>query len=532
MADKTIKKAQKYPSITKYLQKEIPDLYEIIDDLSVSNSLNPRKGAVGITFLVPDEKYIKEIKKQAEGDDPATAVDMLFSLIIPDLIQTPEEWNKEIGNLLSKKIEVKEIKEDTVYIKDGSLVWDDNFVPFDRFGKARRGNMAVWKLTGKVNYIDAPDLSKPISFKKKKELTNSSEMELAQILRTKRDIEMHTIQIRSSPMINFVNSTIEYAKKDSTLYEKLKFVAHPSPIVVFYLIFGLTNHGLFTLQDLSEFISVYNAKYKAYDKSDTNDGFLQDAEGMTTKFGETRSETRKYLLQKLNPTKILADIKNVYKKADKENIMGLSKELSALLITNPDLHLIVDMMTFTCVSLCDSYTSIKKIIPEINNFIDSKGNVSLLRLENLLIKSDIRNTEHFLKSSCFLRIPGSETVEESDDSSDDETPIKPVKKSAWEDEPRRKPKPKPKDEDDDEPRRKPKPKDEDEDEKPKFKPKDDDDTPKNEKPKKKETKPNDDDTPKNEKPKKKETTPKDDDDDTPKNEKLKKKESKKEETKE
>jgi hypothetical protein len=152
------KKMKKYARIIDYIEAHHPDVYELIDDLAMHGNLTPRRGG-SITFLLPDAALVKEIKKIIESDDPETATDILSSLILLDLFEKPEDFaakQDDIPNLLEKKLVVKSVSPSKITIDNGELTLDTKFHPFSRQGNAKRGNMAVWHLKGKVDYEKAP----------------------------------------------------------------------------------------------------------------------------------------------------------------------------------------------------------------------------------------------------------------------------------------------------------------------------------------------------------------------------------------
>lgn len=154
-------KMHKYPRVLDYIEAHHPKYYKVIDDLAAHNAFTPRRGH-GITVLLPDAAYIKKMQNTVESKTPEEAADMIYSLGIPMLLETPQDWssNKDsIANLLGKQIKVSSVKSDKITLANGSeLVPDKDFRPFDRFGPQSRGNMAVWKLKGEINYKDAPDM--------------------------------------------------------------------------------------------------------------------------------------------------------------------------------------------------------------------------------------------------------------------------------------------------------------------------------------------------------------------------------------
>lgn len=77
-----------YCSILNYLKHNHEELYELIQDLCIGRIFNPRKGKKdeesGVTFLCPDKALLAELKNQAGGSDPETAVATIQSLVITE----------------------------------------------------------------------------------------------------------------------------------------------------------------------------------------------------------------------------------------------------------------------------------------------------------------------------------------------------------------------------------------------------------------------------------------------------------------
>jgi len=82
-------------------------------------------------------------------------------LIITDYLPTVKEWRDrrdDIPNLLGKIVQVKNLNATKVELVAGSITPAKDYVPFDRSGRAKRGNTAVWLLKGEVPYgDDVPD---------------------------------------------------------------------------------------------------------------------------------------------------------------------------------------------------------------------------------------------------------------------------------------------------------------------------------------------------------------------------------------
>lgn len=151
---KVSKGMKKFPRISDYLEVHHPDVYQLLVDSGMIGNLTPKRGA-GRTFLIPDSKLVKEIRKLLNsGDDgPEKGTEILGSLIIKDYLPTPKDWaakSDDIPNVMGKKVQVKSTNANSVELVAGKLELDKTYMPFSRQGKAPRGNTAVWKLTGHV----------------------------------------------------------------------------------------------------------------------------------------------------------------------------------------------------------------------------------------------------------------------------------------------------------------------------------------------------------------------------------------------
>lgn len=152
-----INKMQKYPSIPKFLQARYPDVYDLIQSLAMEGALVPKR-QVGLTFLLPNKKYVEKITKTLEGSKPEEASDMMLSLIIPEFLGSASAWDAhkdDIPNLLGKKITISKISGNTITIDNGTVTINPKFIGFDSFGERPRNNLAVWDLDGEVEYKKA-----------------------------------------------------------------------------------------------------------------------------------------------------------------------------------------------------------------------------------------------------------------------------------------------------------------------------------------------------------------------------------------
>ena len=91
--------------ITDYIEQTDPEMYDLIRATCIMPALDSLKGKNGITFLVPQDKAVRDkIKKLAMSEDVADAIkacDMLSACIIRDVFKRPEDW-KSCGQRLGK----------------------------------------------------------------------------------------------------------------------------------------------------------------------------------------------------------------------------------------------------------------------------------------------------------------------------------------------------------------------------------------------------------------------------------------------
>lgn len=248
------KKMKRFPRILDYLEAHHPDVYELFDDLAMHGALTPKRGG-SITFLLPDKKYVAEIRKAVESDDPEGATDMLSSLIITDLLETPADFSEkqdDIPNLLGKRIVVKGVSGNKVTVEDGELTVDSKFKPFERQGNSKRGNLAVWDLKGKIKYSGAPDATfkyakLPMKGKKKVEGGHDS-AEICKMVDTIVKDEVECIRNGTlssdgkfkSPMLNAVARVLRVLESDAKFadeYVKARSLLTKHPIIDFYILF-------------------------------------------------------------------------------------------------------------------------------------------------------------------------------------------------------------------------------------------------------------------------------------------------------
>jgi hypothetical protein len=243
---------KKYPRIIDYLQRHQKPVYELIDSVAMHGSLTPRRGG-GITFLIPDKKLITKINKVLESDEPEKATDIISSLIITDCLNSTQDFkNKQqnIPTLIGKKLVVKSVSAKDVELEGGGkLTVNAKFQPFERSGNARRGNMAVWDLSGEVDYENAPatefgDGPATIGGSSHLKRGGGSDTHLDNQIRQVIERERQLIgsrqidDIRSSAMLSaVVNKLEEWKSSDDCKFKCAMELIPGHPIPAFFLIF-------------------------------------------------------------------------------------------------------------------------------------------------------------------------------------------------------------------------------------------------------------------------------------------------------
>lgn len=370
------KKMKKYPRILDYLEAHHPQVYELIEDLAMHGNLTPRRGG-SITFLLPDASYIKEIKKAAESDEPEKATDMISSLILLDLFEKPEDFagkKENIANLLEKKLVVKSITSSKVLIDNGELTLDVAFKPFGRQGNAKRGNMAVWKLSGKVEYEKAPVADVKFLRASKKEGSppikggNDTNNEIKLIKGRIIDDKLRAVSEdkkgadgnKYCPIINAVTRLIRVFgdKNDPTYYEeyrRAKCILTMCPMIDFYILF--CDPLIFSYDrvlsaykkgvDIDNNVDTYREFCNNYDHPALKDdpALLFKADSISA-IHDARDQVRSRIMSKI--TKDVGDkISKVYQNVDSTNsIEGqgplYARGLADIFSKNKGLHLFLD----------------------------------------------------------------------------------------------------------------------------------------------------------------------------------------------
>lgn len=150
------KHPKKFCSIQRWLEKEHPDLAEVVRDLCAVGQLSGRHGA---TFLCPDAATRKQIIKVAYSEDPEKAVATLQAHVIPSFAEdaaTLKRLSDEgaLGSRAGTKLSVKSVDGDKVTItsddgKHSAVVTPDrDFKPLNR-------ELSVWNVeSGSISSED------------------------------------------------------------------------------------------------------------------------------------------------------------------------------------------------------------------------------------------------------------------------------------------------------------------------------------------------------------------------------------------
>jgi hypothetical protein len=371
------KNMKKYPRIIDFLEVHEPKVYGLIDDLAMHGNFTPRRGG-SITFLIPDSAYIAEIRKDIESDDPEKATDKMSSLILLDKFETPKDFKAredDIPNLLEKKVVVKSVTDSKVTIDNGELTLNTKFRPFSRQGNAKRGNMAVWNLKGRVEYEKAPKATMKYLKGAKKGSTPSVEggnevNELSSIRQCVINEKLLAVQHDKKasdgniycPVVNAVTRLIRSFGDDPTYYEeyrRAKCLLTLCPIIDFYLLYcnplvfapdrvvGAYKKGI----DCDRNVDTYKEFCNNYDhpalKGDP--ALLFKSEGVIN-VGLARDQIRNSFMNRI--TKDIGQrIGKVYSEVDSTNTLGnqspvYSKGLAEVFSRNKGLHLLLDEFAY------------------------------------------------------------------------------------------------------------------------------------------------------------------------------------------
>ena len=158
------KELKKFCHLSKYINQNDKDLYEVFDDLCLTSLLRPLRDSSGITFLYPNEKaYRQKIINAAYSNDPTVAANMLKSLVLDGYYPSTTLFGTYVVNRLNQKVNISEVSEKHVKLENGlQLVLAETFKAF-----GPHQNMAVYILKGKGEI----STSGPVALAKEKGIT-------------------------------------------------------------------------------------------------------------------------------------------------------------------------------------------------------------------------------------------------------------------------------------------------------------------------------------------------------------------------
>lgn len=143
MVNKTL---SKFCKISKYIEQNDKDLFQVFEDICLGHLLRPARGSNGVTFLYPKEKsYRTKIINAAYSPNPEVAIDMIKALCLKDFYPNTAAFKGTVVNGLNQKLEISEVSEKQVKLAGGLELTFDN--KFQTMGN--RDNMAVYTLSGK-----------------------------------------------------------------------------------------------------------------------------------------------------------------------------------------------------------------------------------------------------------------------------------------------------------------------------------------------------------------------------------------------
>lgn len=151
----------KYCSILNYLRHHHEDVHELIQDLCIGRYFKPRKDQ-GVTFLCPDGKLVAELKAMAAGSDPEKAVDVIRSLVITDVLNSPGDLEGDLPTALNgHKLVVESSNAKEAKLAGGAVVSEESNWDV-RGSKDRPFLLSVLKLSGSFPKATAGEAGKKV----------------------------------------------------------------------------------------------------------------------------------------------------------------------------------------------------------------------------------------------------------------------------------------------------------------------------------------------------------------------------------
>lgn len=144
-------------NIEDYLRGNYPALAELFDYCQLTRNLAARPNSAGITLLVPNEAYMKQIydlSRSSETSDIEKACNTLQSLIITKALHTGKDWDSDdITDMRYPRQQIKVKKSSSS--ERVELVGPDGAVyataTVDKgFKVGFRSNLAIWKIDGRM----------------------------------------------------------------------------------------------------------------------------------------------------------------------------------------------------------------------------------------------------------------------------------------------------------------------------------------------------------------------------------------------
>lgn len=144
------------------------DLAALIENTCAMRAMTGGYARHGVTFLIPDDDYLKEMMKNAQSTDQDKidlASDQIHSLILYGIYQKADDWNSrkdDIPNALFQKVAIKSATNTKVTFANGATaVPDERFRSHTRVrgpdSSERTPLVMVWKLTGRLPTTRDPE---------------------------------------------------------------------------------------------------------------------------------------------------------------------------------------------------------------------------------------------------------------------------------------------------------------------------------------------------------------------------------------
>jgi hypothetical protein len=145
-------KSAKYCSVKSFIRANMPKLWEAIEGQLCMEGAFAGRG--GLTFLVPDAKYLAEIIAKA-NDDSAVAIPMLRNLLIKMNLPSANEFKQyqdNIPNANRKKLVVKSVGQSQIDVDGAVIVPHKDWTP-----TSANQSQSVWLLKSGVPKADTPE---------------------------------------------------------------------------------------------------------------------------------------------------------------------------------------------------------------------------------------------------------------------------------------------------------------------------------------------------------------------------------------